>query len=109
MATGNNLCNRRHFVRLGIGVSAQFKVDTHQDVTFENLRNYFSSKKFSGNTAIPRIISFLKDAEAMGCKLIGYSNPLSATSMPYAEFFVEVPKDINSEFESKYARYSFLY
>ena len=109
MATSETLCNKRHLVRLEIGVSAQFKVDTHQEVTYENLRNYFTSPKFFDIKGIKRIIAFLNDAEAMGCKIMNYHNPLSASSMVYAEFEVEVPKDIDQEFENKYARYSYLH
>lgn len=96
---------RRYFVRLEIGVSAQFKVDTHQEVTFENLTKYFTSVKFSCNRHVPRIVQFLDDTESMGCKLLGYRNPLSATSRAYAEFEMEVPEEKALEFESKYARY----
>ena len=97
---------RQHFVRLEIGVSAQFKADTKQEVTYENMRNYFLSSKFKGNENIERIISFLNEVEAMGCLLEGYSNPLSSHSIVNVEFELLVPKKSCAEFDAKYSRYS---
>ena len=99
------LDDRQYFVRLEIGVSAQFFVDTHQNVTYENLKNYFCSVRFSGNRHIPLILQFLNDTESMGCRVLGYSNPLSASSIPYVEFEMCVPGEKYAEFEAKYARY----
>ena len=100
--------NRHCFVRLPIGVSAQFHVDTHREVSFRNLRRYFSSVRFPSNKNVPAIIKFLDNAEDMGCTLLGYSNPLSSTSIPYAEFEVEVPEEVAEEFDEKYARYFYF-
>lgn len=102
----NSQDERRFFVRLLIGVSAQFRVQTHQEVTFDNLRNYFKGLNIEQKE---NVISFLDDAKAMGCTMLDYHNPLSANSNVFAEFEVEVPEDKVDEFRSKYARYSYLF
>ena len=102
----NTQNERRFFVRLYIGVSAQFRVHTHQEVTFENLKNYFKGFDIEEKE---KVISFLDDAQAMGCTLLDYHNPLSANSNAFAEFEVEVPEDKVKEFQTKYARYSYLF
>ncbi len=106
MAAQCNINERRFFVRLFIGVSAQFRVQTHQDVTFENLRNYFNGFSIDEKDDV---VKFLDDAQAMGCTLLDYRNPLSSNSRIFAEFEVEVPEEKVKEFESKYARFSYLF
>ncbi len=102
----NSLKERRFFVRLSIGVSAQFQTLTKKEVTFDNLRDFFT---YLGPEEMAHVLFFLDEAEKMGCKLIGYSNPLSSHSIIYAEFQLEVPEDKVDEFKSRYARYFYMY
>ena len=99
---------RQYFVRLEIGVSAQFYFDTHQQATLENLMRYFTSARFSNNSHIPRIIRFLNIARYLGCTILGYKNPLSSTSIIYVEFQVEVPEESVNEFELEFSQYFYF-
>ena len=99
---------RQYFVRIEIGVSAQFYVEAHKPATIENLVKYFNSSKFSNNENVSKIIHFLNAAASMGCNILEYKNPLSETSTLYAEFHVEVPDEKANEFETEFAKYFYF-
>ena len=121
MAAQCNINERRFFVRLFIGVSAQFRVQTHQDVTFENLRNYFNGFSIDEKDDV---VKFLDDAQAMGCTLLDYRKKLKSLNRnmhvspiffketkkePAQAGFYSFIKDLHELLLSKFHQFHYLF
>lgn len=96
----------RHFsVRIDIDVPAPFYIDTHQNLTFENLLMYFSKGQFSSSVKI-HIVKFLNGIRAMGGTIEEYIYPMNSENK-YVQFEVEIPLDEVGYFETEF--YNYIY